>query len=691
MKGKKILAILLAAGLCFGAVACGEDSGSGGSGSGGSGGGNGGGGNSGNGPTTQPSGTVSDVIDHKVEGTLHKITVTPSARAFVQNGTSEYKIAVGAATATKTAGEFIAKHVAGATRAQLPVVDESAATPNGKYIYLGCDGLFAGAGLTLPDDDIGNTGYYIKNVGDAYYIQARDPEAYQLASIAFLREVLGYDMFSEDCVIYEKSGETLPDIEVIERPDIDYRINGNISTQGEIYGMGFTARSMYMPVKDDSGAHPASEYHNSLNVLPPSNYEADHPDWYVLAGGVKQLCYTAHGNYDEYIDMVDAAAEKLIRTIDAEPNFNTLNFGQSDGFQMCSCEYCTKVAEKYGAISATLLMFVNDVDDIIQDYLEQKAIEEGSEKREFHLTFFAYHATQTAPVIKNGYGDYTAYVADYNSRFAASYNLPEDKKELRCNDNVGILVAPIETIHSHTFYEEINEEYYDVVKGWSMLTDYMCMWMYQSLFHDDYFYPLNTFDVMVENYRLTRECGAHIMFYQGNLHNSNNPGFTVLKRYIESKAAINVNVSAKEHIDKFFKYYYGAAGDEMRRLFDELQAHMVYLETAFSGEVTGSSYDSQVSKSTHWPKRMLDGWMELIEEAYAKVDKYDSGDLTKHEAYRAHICAESLLPRWSLLRNYEGYYSNQQLAEMRRSFREDCINLGITHQTEADDLDLSAW
>ena len=694
MKKSRIAAIILALIIAFCMVGCSRSTGGTGSGSGsGTGGGTGVGGGTGTEPgvTTTPSGTVGDYTDHKVEGTLHKITVTPSTRVFTQNGTSEYKIAVGADANTRKAGDFIAKHVAAATRAQLPIVEESEATPNAKTIYLGCDGLFEEAGLSLPSDDIGDTGYYIKNKGDSYYIQARHTQAYQLAAIAFLREVLGYDMFSEDLVIYEKTGDTLPDIEVIERPDIDYRLNGEISTPSELYGMGFSERLIFMNVRDDSGVEGASQWHNSLNVLPPAFYEAEHPDWYVIAGGVKQLCYTAHGNYPEYRLMVEAAAQKIIATVDAEPDFDTINFGQSDGFQMCGCKHCLETGERYGALSATLLMFVDDVDDILQEHLAEKAEEEGTEKRTVHLTFFAYHATQKAPVKKNGYGDYSLYTADWNSRFDESYELPEDLRELKANENVGILVAPIETYHSHSFYEPVNEAHYDVVCGWSALTDYLCTWFYKSLFHDDYFYPINTFDVMVENYRLCRENGSHFMFYQGNLHNTNNPGFTLLKRYIESKAALNVNISTKEHVDKFFKYYYGSAGEEMRQFFDELQAHMVYLETAFSGEVTGSSYDSQVSKATHWPKRMLDGWMDLVEKAYEKVNKYDVGDATKHEAYIRHICAESLLPRWALLRSYEGYYSNQELVEMKKSFRDDCLNLGIAHQTEADEMDWSSW
>ncbi len=677
MKTKKIIAFLLAMTVCFGMIGCKKPND-------GDGGENGG----------DPTPPVVDYTEHKVEGTLHKISVTDTERTFVKNGASEYKIVVSDDVKVKQAGDFISKHVSGATGVMLQVVNESEVTTAGKHIVLDCDGLFAAAGLSMPQDDIGETGYYIKNVGDTYFIQTNHVQAYQLAVLAFLREVIGYDMFADECVIYEKSGETLPDMEIIERPDIDYRLPGNIISQSERYGMGFTLEAeKYMTVTDDSGEYPASGYHNCLNILPPKTYEADHPEWYATlqSGTTKQLCYTAHGDYDSYRLMVEKASEKLIATIDNDLNYDTLNFGIMDGREACGCDYCKACENNYGGVSSTIIMFLNDLDEIIQKHLADKAEADGTEKREFYLTFFAYHGTQAAPVIKNGAGSYSMYTADYNSRFAASFELPADNRELKCNEHVGVLVAPIETIHTHSFYESVNERHYDDIMGWDLISDYYCMWYYQSLYHDDYFYPLSLFDDMVENYRLAREVGTRIMFYQGNMHNNHNPGFTRLKRYIESKAGLDVNVNTQELIDKFFKYYYGSGGEEMKEMFEQLQAWMAYLEIEYPGEVTGSSYDTQVSKASHWPKRLLDGWMDLVDKAYEKVDTYDGNSPEKQEAYRLHIRAESILPRWSLLNNYEGYFSSQQLTEMRREFKNDCTDLGLMRQREGKVLDLSSW
>ena len=677
MKFKRIISFVLAAASAFALVGCNK----------------GDNGESGGKTDDAYVNPTSDYAPHYVEGTLHKIKLSETGRAFVVNGKTDYVIVAGDDAAINTAASFISKQVGSSTGAKLPVISEGEEGASAKRIYIGCDNAFEKSGLKMPDNDLGKTGYYIKNVGDNVYIKAASTEAYQLAAIAFCREVLGYDMISEDCVVFEKSGAVLPDIEVIERPDIDYRLPGSqfgMSTS-EAYGMGFTPRRVFMPIKDVTGQNAPSEFHNILNILPPSIYMEEHPDWYSVDGGELQFCYTAHGNYEEYQLMLETIAEKLFETILEEPTFDTVNIGQSDAPNCCACDYCNGCVERYGAISSTLVMCIDDIDDLLQKKLEDYAAETGTEKRTMHITFFAYHATQEAPVIKNDDGTYSAYIADWNSRFDPSFELPEERRELKCNDTVGVLCAPIEAFHSHTFYEPINVLSYDLINGWGELTDYLCMWMYSALYHDDYFFPLNVFDTMAENYRFVKANDTHVVFYQGIIQNQVNPGFYSLKKYIESKMGIDVNTRTQDIVDKFFKYYFGAAGDTMREFYSELQSHMTYLETAFPGGVTGSSYDSLVSRPAHWPYGLARTWLDLIDKAYGEIEYLKATDRAAYDVYYKNINVESLLPRWIILKCYSGYLSKDELTAMRRQFIDDCVNYGVANQTEADQFDFSSW
>ena len=108
MKGIKRIAVLLACVLCIGFTACAKKSDT----------------PSGpndpddpNGlPIVTPINPIEDKQHHYVTGNLHKVNVTPTARAFVTNGESAYKIVVGTENAIVTeAARFLQKQVRKAT------------------------------------------------------------------------------------------------------------------------------------------------------------------------------------------------------------------------------------------------------------------------------------------------------------------------------------------------------------------------------------------------------------------------------------------------------------------------------------------------------------------------------------------------------------------------------------------------
>ena len=75
----------------------------------------------------------------------------------------------------------------------------------------------------MPTDDIASSGYYIKTRGNVIFIEANGVDGYRMGGLAFLREALGYNMISEDCIVFDKDGKTMPTMDIIERPDFDYR------------------------------------------------------------------------------------------------------------------------------------------------------------------------------------------------------------------------------------------------------------------------------------------------------------------------------------------------------------------------------------------------------------------------------------------------------------------------------------
>ena len=115
----------------------------------------------------------------------------------------------------------------------------------------------------------------------------------------------------------------------------------------------------------------------------------------------------------------------------------------------------------------------------------------------------------------------------------------------------------------------------------------------------------------------------------------------------------------------------------MRTFFDELQAHMKYLEATYSASLRGG-YKDNIAQAQYWPKKLLDGWMELINEAYTAIEPLRTADPERYTVYSEHITLESLFPRYALISLYSGNYSSVQLQQMRTSFKADSTALGAT-------------
>ena len=624
---------------------------------------------------TKPVGTVGDRDNVYVEGMLHKVNVTHSNRVFTENKKTEYKLVLGDnSNAIVTASSFIFAHVREATGASLGYAEENATwSTSAKYIVLGNKAMYEAAGLTVPADDIGAVGYYVRTAGNSVFIMAKTKEGYQLASLAFLREVIGFDMISGDTVVYEKDGKILPDMDIVERPDYDARVvpNGGMS-QGTKYGMGFT---------EDYGmiAVGGKCVHNTFSYLPPEKYLADNQDWYsdvlqtVNNTQYRQLCYTAHGNKDSYEKMQEAVLVKMMEEVLADPDKTVISFTQQDVNAYCKCDACLKVVEEYGVYSAALIMFCNDLAEKLDKKLIELAEQTGEEKREMKLCFFAYHWSEAPPVRKNAKGEY------------------EPINGLKCNDNVAVFIASIETRYYYSFYDEVNEVYAENMRAWTALTDTILLWLYQANYAE-YLYPYNTWSPQIENYRFGKTVGANYMFCQGQENVSNYTGFMNLKAYIDSKMLFDVNANYGDVLDRYFKYYFRDAEKPMRQFFNEVEAYLNYLQTEYHNELTGYIRDP-IAQSRFWPQRLVEHWLELIDEAHASIEKYKTKDPILYNQLRSHITLESLFPRYVMCTLHTGSMSAETLKEMRRQFYVDATELNVTNISEYQSLSgvYEAW
>lgn len=653
MKINRILSLLLAVLLCLPLAACGKDPVQ-------------------NTDTSDSGGTTPDMTEnqtaqnpvtpdepHYATNTLHRVSVTPSSRPFVQNKETAYTLVIGEGSENTKAAAMILEQIRLCSGAGLGVIRnaaDAAYTPDSKLIVLDCPDLFRAAGLTMPEDDLGRTGYYIKSVGDSVFIATAHDAGAQKAAIAFLRHTIGYEMYADDTIVYQNKAETLPDLDITERPDFEFYVPSNKASSEATYGMNFSS-NLFIPVEGEN-------WHNSLNFFPKEVY-GSHTDWYSSYGN--ELCYTAHGNADALEEMVSIAAEKMIALSNSYPDRPFIALTIEDHNTVCECDACSKIRADYnGSNAAAVVQFMNKINRKVQSALEQQAQETGTEKRRLSLLFFAYRKMEKPPV------------REVDGKWQ-----PIDSSVV-CDDEVGVYIAPIDAAYNRSFYAEENSAAAKTIAGWGALSKNIYMWLYETNY-TNYLYPLNSYDTMIETFRFCKNNNAVYMFSEGQWNQGNVTCFGKLKEYFNSRAMFNVNESTADITNDFFENYFKDAAEPMRRYYDELQVHLRYLEDTFP-EINGNIYNT-LDMSNYWSFGTLRHWMGLIDDAYASVEKYKDTSPELYETLREHITIESIFPRFALCRLYGGMFSDSDLRAMREAFRDDCKNLSITMYSEVRSMD----
>ncbi len=615
-------------------------------------------------PEEKPVQTITPPVEHLVTNGLHKVNVTETENAFVQNDKTDYKLVSRNDAGCLTAANFIASHIFAATGTPIETVvysDELIWDSTQKWIVVDEDTLFAAAGLKAPEEDLGKSGYYIKSVGNSVFLYANSRDGIQYAAITFLKHLVGINVISSDITVYEKenAGKTLPNFDIVERPDFDFRQQGNRVDQSTLYAMGFSTDQIFIPVEGEN-------WHNSLNYIPPAQYKSAHPDWYSTQGN--EICYTVRGNEAEYAVLVQTLADKIIGYAEANPNTPNITLTIEDHMNKCGCDACAESRAKYnGADSAAVIKLINAINAKVQAHFQSKADEAGSEKRDFTILFFAYNAMEKPPVTKDANGKY----------------VPIDDSVI-CDDGVGVFIAPIFAAYNQSFYHDDNKSAAATVEGWGVLSNKLFLWTYETNYAY-YLYPLNSYDTMIETQRFLKANNAIYLFSEGQYNQGNVTHFSKLKEYMNSRTMFNVNDDYADIVDDFFKYYFRDAEKPMRQYFDELNAHLRYLEEVYPATVNGNIYNN-MEVSEYWPKGLLDQWLRYIDEAYEAIEYLKEEDPELYAILEKNINLESIFPRFASIRLYPGKFSAQTLDTMRKEFVADCRKLNITMLNEPSPL-----
>ena len=630
------------------------------------------------GNTQKPENTVTPTYYGDVKGTVHEWKVQPAEGYILKDGKTDYKILVAEKNRND---EFISFAVndfknffAEATGAELEVVyDQGTALAEGKYLAIGETSLADGESLGATEEELGRGGFVIRTVNGSVVMTGANNEASMYAAYGWLEYELGFDLLYTDYYLLD-TGVTeiaLKNYEVKDVPDMDYRIQ---STGWIRYDSNNVKRMRW--TKETNLFIPADRknatWHNTFVYLPKTTYQKDHPNWYAK-DHAKQLCYTARGDYDgERKEMLKVVSDQIIDLF-KDPvykDYKWITFSIEDNQNCCACDECLKVKETYGADSAAMLMFLNDLAKIVNDWMNT---EEGLpyKREDFKIFFFAYHATNAAPA---KYDEETDTYSPING--------------LVCDEHVGVYFAETNGDYMFNLSDKgtANTFVGDNMRAWSCLTDKIYFWSYSTNFN--YFLtPYNSFDAVQDTYKFAKENKTvYIMTQDQWVQPKAQTGWGIYKNWLHAKLGWDVNADVAALTDKFFDGYFGPASQTMRNLFNEWRIWAKH-QTDDLGYKGSRSVYINIVQEKFWPQRLLEGWLKLIEKAYEDLEPLKDTDPSRYAELREHICIESISYRYLLLELYNGRYTLEKISQMKKDLVSDVQRIGMTQMKNGQTLE----
>ena len=537
---------------------------------------------------------------------------------------------------------------------------------NCKYISLGDTILLRRAGLSADEKELKSNGYKIKTVKNCVFIYGATLLGTSYGVYGFLRELLNFDYFYYDSLYIDEVKELpfkeldITKIADLERVPLSYGFSEWDRLAVRRYGFALNNES--------SIAINGLYGHNFIwGIFYPVKYTKTHPKWYYTADNPRQPCFTAHGDEKELDAMIQECSNIVTTELMKNQTKTMINLAIEDHFQACQCEHCAKAKEKYGSHAGAMVDFTNRVVRKVKNWFETQ--EGNPYKRK--MSFFVY-----------AYLDYTDAPVVYDEK------TKEYVPTVQCDDDVIPVLAPIRADYQFSFYHKENEKYYKNIENWRKVAPNDLSFFHYDTNYDDFLVPYNTFDSMQENYRLGKECKTSYYYNLGQSPQRNySTGWSILKVYLQSKLAWDVNADLEYYKDKFFNYYFKEGALFMRKWFEECLNHMRFMRD----EQGAKGYNSlflNVAKKEYWPKDALLRWIGYANEAITAVENQTDRNYYQQFCIKKHILCERISPLYLITKLYKDELPESEYENYIKLFANDISTLGISNYGEVKGLDV---
>lgn len=643
------------------------------------------------------SSVSSSTEDSSVEETVkfnpnHDFSYTETSDWILKDGKTDYKVVVpaeGGSTLMAYAKTELVTIFKEATGVELPVISDNEAlahTSTGKYISLGDTTLYKSANLGVDKTPLREDGVRILTKDKTVYLIGGKDEGVLYAVYDFLKLNFGFETYYKDC--YELTTGVkdlkLMDYNVTDIPDIPFRDLGTggsapISNDYNDVMYSYRLRSYdaywkrILPIHkrlDDPSSEKDAD-HNSFNFVPKDEYMESDPEFYSTQGN--QLCFTARGDKAKYDKMQDLFFRKVVQSLKwytpkTHPDMNYMQIGMEDNLDWCACDACSAAIEKYGANSATVLMFCNELSDKINAWMAQEENKEYA-RENFKVMFFAYQATLEPPFEWD----------EERQEFYTPY------EEVIPREDVTVFLAVSGFDHSRSVYSDGNAGMYDNVRGWGQYMDDIFFWSYGG-FIADYFSFADIYNFYADVYEFFYEVGGvFALTQQHSSQKGSDTGFFIMSAYVCSKLMWDSSLDIYELIDDYINAMYKESAPAMKQLFNHYrtQYNIQYTENGWSWHAW---WNKPSFSDSYWTIGYINEAFRLLDEAYAGIEKYKNDEKT-YSALKDHIDMEWLSPAKIAIDNYEDSFTVGEFNAMKAKFKSTCVRLGISHMGEHEKID----
>ena len=617
-------------------------------------------------------------------GGVHDLSMTVrSGEYLVQNGQTEYEIVYPAAATDRenTAVAELQTYFHAATGIMPDAISDAEAvwSADAKYISVGATSLVTEAGVTVDAAVLGQSGVRIVTEGDSIFLTGTADYGTLYAVYEFLGFVFDWEVFSDNVITYHTDVKEVPlwDYNVTDVPDFEFNV---ASHQYIRENADLRNRFRMIQLQDQAFGYTDNIYHNSLEWLPQSKYQAEHKEWYsTYTGSNANLCYYAQGDAVEYAAMVEEVARLMEERVQANLGKIYISFGIQDTQTLCGCATCNQKMEEYnGSQAAGVILFLNDVWEIFEEWFNGEGAQYYCGQK---ILFFAYHATNIPPVTYNeATGEYEALPIDADDPSAGVFTC----------ENIVPWFAETNGDYTYSLLENetVNGTIAENLRGWSAISDEILFWTYGTNF-SEYLTPYYSFEGFQPTYQFAAEEGVRTLYAQHQTNNTNSTGWERLKGYLNYKLGWNVNYNVNELIDRFFENYFGPAASEMQDMFEEYRV-VGHLQRENGYAVRRSIFHSPF-QAKYWPRSVLADWMDNIDAALAAIAPLAETDSDLYDAYYTNITTERVFPYYLMVNIYSSSLSTQTVAQYRRQIRDDCVRAGIDMYTERNGDISTLW